>query len=231
MPSGIGVSVRGDLESEYRGGFSAGEGGRAVDVGLSIVSDASRTSSSGVGVGVGGSGGGGLLEDSGGGGGGFPHPHTYHPYGYPYPYLLHLTPNDSTVNSSWNASDGPGWGDWDVEDPLFSALVGTVLTAVVLCTVTGNVMVLLAVFVNSHLRSTTNYFIVNLAIADLLLGTTVLPFSASLEVYKVSDTHTFAVFSSSCVCVVSVCFLLSALSIILWNCNVLPFSLSIGVDL
>jgi hypothetical protein len=74
----------------------------------------------------------------------------------------------------------------EVEDPLFSALVGTILTGVVLCTVTGNVMVLLAVFVNSHLRSTTNYFIVNLAIADLLLGTTVLPFSASLEVHKVS---------------------------------------------
>ncbi|ESO99050.1 hypothetical protein LOTGIDRAFT_142302, partial [Lottia gigantea] len=60
--------------------------------------------------------------------------------------------------------------------------VGIILGSIVFMTVGGNVLVLLAVFVNSHLRSTTNYFIVNLAIADLLLGTCVLPFSASLEV-------------------------------------------------
>ena len=35
---------------------------------------------------------------------------------------------------------------------------------------------------SSHLRSSTHYLIVNLAVADLLLGTTVLPFSAALEV-------------------------------------------------
>lgn len=85
--------------------------------------------------------------------------------------------------------DNDTWGAGNEVDVLVPALVGTVLTVVVLCTVVGNVMVLLAVFVNSHLRSTTNYFIVNLAIADLLLGTTVLPFSASLEVLKVSGTE------------------------------------------
>ena len=57
-----------------------------------------------------------------------------------------------------------------------------VLGIMIFMTISGNVLVLLAVFVNSHLRSTTNYFIVNLACADLLLGTFVLPFSASLEV-------------------------------------------------
>ncbi|ELU14162.1 hypothetical protein CAPTEDRAFT_65280, partial [Capitella teleta] len=63
----------------------------------------------------------------------------------------------------------------------------TVITAMILCliclmTISGNILVLVAVFVNSHLRGTTHYFIANLAVADLLLGTTVLPFSASLEV-------------------------------------------------
>lgn len=62
--------------------------------------------------------------------------------------------------------------------------VGMTLCFIVMMTIGGNVLVLLAVYVNSHLRSTTNYFIVNLAIADLLLGTAVLPFSASKEVVK-----------------------------------------------
>ncbi|XP_076462001.1 LOW QUALITY PROTEIN: alpha-1A adrenergic receptor-like [Babylonia areolata] len=94
--------------------------------------------------------------------------------------LLHpeVTGSDDN-NVTWSA------GDWaEVDDVARAAVVGTILMAMVLCTVVGNVMVLLAVFVNSHLRSTTNYFIVNLAIADLLLGTMVLPLSASLEVFK-----------------------------------------------
>lgn len=69
-----------------------------------------------------------------------------------------------------------------IEDLSGAVAAAVFLGAIVCMTISGNVMVLLAVFVNSHLRSTTNYFIVNLAIADLLLGTTVLPFSATLEV-------------------------------------------------
>ena len=113
--------------------------------------------------------------------------------------------NGSDDNKTWQAGS-----EVDVVVP---ALVGTVLTVVVLCTVVGNVMVLLAVFVNSHLRSTTNYFIVNLAIADLLLGTTVLPFSASLEVFKVSSKPQVCVRACvrACVCV-CVCVLNSCLS-------------------
>ena len=71
----------------------------------------------------------------------------------------------------------------DVEFNLVaSVFAGIALGTICFMTIGGNVLVLLAVFVNSHLRSTTNYFIVNLAIADLLLGTAVLPFSASLEI-------------------------------------------------
>jgi hypothetical protein len=179
--SHIGVSAAAVLESEY------GVGGES-DQDFNVVSEAARTYGADGAGGVGGGASSGVVEDGGGGRGGggsgrgIPH-HPYYPYSFSYPYLLHLQPNDSAAwNASWNVSDE---GVVEVEDPLFSALVGTILTGVVLCTVTGNVMVLLAVFVNSHLRSTTNYFIVNLAIADLLLGTTVLPFSASLEVHKV----------------------------------------------
>ncbi|XP_017848120.1 octopamine receptor Oamb isoform X1 [Drosophila busckii] len=49
----------------------------------------------------------------------------------------------------------------------------------------GNCLVIAAVFCSNKLRSVTNFFIVNLAVADLLVGLAVLPFSATWEVFKV----------------------------------------------
>ncbi|XP_060053180.1 histamine H2 receptor [Erinaceus europaeus] len=58
------------------------------------------------------------------------------------------------------------------------ATVSVVLTALMLVTVAGNVVVCLAVGLDRRLRSLTNCFIVSLAVTDLLLGLLVLPFSA-----------------------------------------------------
>lgn len=60
--------------------------------------------------------------------------------------------------------------------------LGIVLSAFILVAVVGNLLVILSVVCNKHLQTVTNFFIVNLAMADLLLGIIVLPFSASLEV-------------------------------------------------
>jgi hypothetical protein len=72
-----------------------------------------------------------------------------------------------------------------VQDPLQFALtlVKTLaLGIIILLTICGNVLILMAVALSPNLRSSTHYLIVNLAIADLLLGTTVLPFSAAFEI-------------------------------------------------
>ncbi|CAL8328476.1 unnamed protein product [Merluccius merluccius] len=60
--------------------------------------------------------------------------------------------------------------------------VGVLLAAFILVAIAGNILVILSVLCNRHLRTVTNFFIVNLAVADLLLSVVVLPFSASLEV-------------------------------------------------
>ncbi|CAG7829412.1 unnamed protein product [Allacma fusca] len=62
---------------------------------------------------------------------------------------------------------------------LFKSLA---LGIIILLTICGNVLVLMAVALSPNLRSSTHYLIVNLAVADLLLGTTVLPFSAVFEI-------------------------------------------------
>uniref|UniRef100_A0AAQ5XCM6 G-protein coupled receptors family 1 profile domain-containing protein n=1 Tax=Amphiprion ocellaris TaxID=80972 RepID=A0AAQ5XCM6_AMPOC len=81
-------------------------------------------------------------------------------------------------NSSSNRSGVPG-------APLNlrrAVPVGMVLASFISFAIVGNILVILSVVCNRHLRIPTNYFIINLAIADLLLSTTVLPVSATLEV-------------------------------------------------
>ncbi|KAM6972289.1 alpha-1A adrenergic receptor [Aplochiton taeniatus] len=61
-------------------------------------------------------------------------------------------------------------------------VVGIFLALFILVAIVGNILVILSVVCNRHLHTVTNFFIVNLAMADLLLSIMVLPFSASLEV-------------------------------------------------
>uniref|UniRef100_A0A3B5AUM8 Histamine H2 receptor n=1 Tax=Stegastes partitus TaxID=144197 RepID=A0A3B5AUM8_9TELE len=64
---------------------------------------------------------------------------------------------------------------------LSEAILGVVLSLLILLTVGGNVLVCLAVCISRRLRCLTNCFIVSLAVTDLLLGLSVLPFSALLQ--------------------------------------------------
>lgn len=61
-------------------------------------------------------------------------------------------------------------------------LLGFTLGAFICVAIVGNIMVIISVVTNRQLRIPTNYLIINLAIADLFLSTTVLPFSATLEI-------------------------------------------------
>jgi octopamine receptor len=75
---------------------------------------------------------------------------------------------------------------WD--DPGHIASL-TVLLLITVMVIVGNCLVIAAVFISTKLRSVTNLFIVSLAVADLMVGLTVLPFSSTLEVFEVSTLY------------------------------------------
>ncbi|KAF7991191.1 hypothetical protein HCN44_002753 [Aphidius gifuensis] len=68
-----------------------------------------------------------------------------------------------------------------------TSIIGTlvILALVDVMVILGNLLVILAVYHTTKLRNVTNMFIVSLAVADLLVGVAVLPFSATLEVFEV----------------------------------------------
>lgn len=91
-------------------------------------------------------------------------------------------PDDDDDGSNDEGKDAGGERMWSWTSFKFLvSLVGLIVFNGTI--VLGNSLVILAVFTHSKLRpTTTNKFIVSLAVADLLLGIAVLPFSSANQV-------------------------------------------------
>lgn len=66
---------------------------------------------------------------------------------------------------------------------LFTISVSIVLGSIIIMAILGNSFVIAAFCLKHKLRKPTNYFILNLAVADLTLAVLVLPLSAVYDVY------------------------------------------------
>ncbi|XP_066263537.1 neuropeptide FF receptor 1-like [Branchiostoma lanceolatum] len=85
------------------------------------------------------------------------------------------TPPNTTDNDTWTS----GHFIFDKYKQSTAAIVLFVLAylSIFLLCVVGNVLVIVVVVLNRNMRTVTNFFITNLAVADLLVGVFCLPFN------------------------------------------------------
>lgn len=102
-----------------------------------------------------------------------------------------------------NATDAGCHGNWSVaairgsqcrpqEVSVEKNWAALLIMVVIAVTVTGNILVILAVSLEKKLQNATNYFLMSLAVADMLLGILVMPVSMVTILYG-KDCMTFGV--------------------------------------
>ncbi|XP_043925381.1 alpha-2Db adrenergic receptor-like [Protopterus annectens] len=95
------------------------------------------------------------------------------------------SPTTGTLNLSYNTNNSTAVPQTSHVLPYSSAATGLIIfsvTVIILVTIVGNVLVVVAVFTSRALRAPQNLFLVSLATADILVATLIIPFSLSLEV-------------------------------------------------
>ncbi|XP_051234401.1 alpha-2Db adrenergic receptor-like isoform X1 [Dicentrarchus labrax] len=93
-----------------------------------------------------------------------------------------LPPNSSLENDNQTSSSSPRSPPLPPHSQVASVFIVLVVTVIILGTVVGNVLVVVAVFTSRALRAPQNLFLVSLASADILVATLVIPFSLANEI-------------------------------------------------
>lgn len=87
---------------------------------------------------------------------------------------------DNTTSHRTDEDDdetsGPGYGLAE------GVLIGLVLSSFIVLALAGNALVMVAILTDRHLRRTSNYFIVSLAVADAMVALVVMTFSTANDV-------------------------------------------------
>jgi len=89
------------------------------------------------------------------------------------------------LNASYNKSNNFNIIN-EPEEPslLYVILMATVLSAIDITTLAGNMLVVLAVLTTKSLHTVTNSFIMSLAVADMLVSVFVMPLSIYMVIYN-----------------------------------------------
>lgn len=111
------------------------------------------------------------------------------------PVTATLIPNSSLENVSQASSGSSRSPPLPPHSQVASVFIVLVVTVIILGTVVGNVLVVVAVFTSRALRAPQNLFLVSLASADILVATLVIPFSLANEVRRLFCSSKFTQFS------------------------------------
>ncbi|KAM3625248.1 uncharacterized protein V6R79_009147 [Siganus canaliculatus] len=98
------------------------------------------------------------------------------------PGMATLKSNSSLENVNQTSLSMPRSPALPPHSQVASVFIVLVVTVIILGTVVGNVLVVVAVFTSRALRAPQNLFLVSLASADILVATLVIPFSLANEV-------------------------------------------------
>ncbi|GBM13126.1 hypothetical protein AVEN_64342-1 [Araneus ventricosus] len=102
--------------------------------------------------------------------------------------FMNLSNNFNVLNASCNGTTNESCMDLststenEATEKVFWALL---LIPLPLVAVVGNILVILSVYKEKNLQTVTNYFIVSLAFADLLVAAVVMPFAVYVLVSKI----------------------------------------------
>lgn len=102
-----------------------------------------------------------------------------------------VPPNTSLENVSQASSSSSRSPPLPPHSQVASVFIVLVVTVIILGTLVGNVLVVVAVFTSRALRAPQNLFLVSLASADILVATLVIPFSLANEVRKLPFFYFF----------------------------------------
>ncbi|XP_045603935.1 octopamine receptor beta-2R [Procambarus clarkii] len=105
-----------------------------------------------------------------------------------------------SVGAAAGTESGSEWADLTV-----GLVKGVCMAVIIVCAVLGNLLVVVSVVRHRRLRILTNYFVVSLAIADILVAIMAMPFNASVEItgrwlfsYRMCDLwNSFDVYAST----------------------------------
>ncbi|CAL8243576.1 unnamed protein product [Lota lota] len=98
------------------------------------------------------------------------------------PFMTTVSVQNSSLESLNHTAPSSPQSPAPPHSRLASIVIVLLVTVIILGTVVGNVLVVVAVFTSRALRAPQNLFLVSLASADILVATSVIPFSLANEV-------------------------------------------------
>lgn len=84
---------------------------------------------------------------------------------------MNISINESILDIAMTQSPASKSQDFLFTSPILTTVVAIIATIMSLTTIVGNVLVITAFIIDKNLRKYSNYFILNLSFADLLIGT------------------------------------------------------------